>query len=114
MTARAGVVARWASRRSSNRAVLCECGEAVKAGWPCPGCRQIAGDATETVGMLAAVVDLPAGARLVVAEQTPDRGGWVPIRCLPPSGEAIRMLRRQAAQPTAAAADATRGGGGLW
>jgi hypothetical protein len=63
--------------------------------------------------MLAAIIEAPTGRRLVVARQDPDRRGWVPIRSLPVTGKAIRMLRRQAAQPTAAGADAS-GGGGLW
>ena len=100
-----GVVARWAGTTHAGRAVICgECGEPVPAGTACPGCYQLAAG---RVGMLAALVDTAAGARLVVAERDP-QGGWVPIRAVAATGEAVRMIRRQALAPAAGA------GGGLW
>ena len=101
MSAQAGVVARWASRRSSDHAVLCdECGEAVRVGCPCPGCRQLAttSDHHGYVGMLATVIDTTDGPRLVVAQRAPN-GGWTPIKATPATGEHIRMIRRAAQAP---------------
>jgi hypothetical protein len=59
-----GVVARWAARRD------------------------------DPVGMLAVVVDTPAGARLVIAERAP-AGGWAPARVVEATGDAVRMVGRQ-------------------
>lgn len=106
MSPRPGVLARWAGAARTDQPVICgECGEAAPAGSPCPGCHQLA---AERVGMLATLVDTPAGARLVVAERDP-HGGWVPIRAVPATGEAVRMIRRQAT-PTPGGA---RQGGGM-
>ncbi len=75
---RPGVVARWTTRRRPAAGTRCdECGE-VLVDIACDGCGQLAG---EIVGMLATVVDTPAGARLVIAEHTPE--GWTPVRSRP-------------------------------
>jgi hypothetical protein len=47
------------------------------------------------VGMLATVVDSPAGARLVIAERTPD--GWVPVRTVPATAANVAALSRPGA-----------------
>lgn len=57
------------------------------------------------VGMLAAVVDTPAGARLVIAQRTP-AGDWAPTRAIDATPDAVRMVRRQNTTDN--------GGGGLW
>jgi hypothetical protein len=101
-----GVVARWTGRRRQGAPVRCgECGEDAISGAPCPGCRQIAGDA---VAMMATVVDTPAGARLVIAERT--RTGWTPTRTVEATDEAVRVIRRQ----DTATEDVTASIGGLW
>jgi len=108
MTAR--VVARWAGSPRAGEAVICdECGEAVATGGRCPGCYQLA---PEPVGMLATVVDTPAGPRLVITERDPSAARWVPTRVVPATGEAVRMVRRAAASPddTATAPVLTRMG----
>lgn len=69
---------------------------------------------TETnasVGMLAAVVDTPAGARLVIAQRTP-AGDWVATRAIAATADAVRMVRRQ--NTPAGVAGAGVRGGGLW
>jgi RNA polymerase subunit RPABC4/transcription elongation factor Spt4 len=94
MTAPTGVVARWSSRRTSDRPQTCEeCGEAVPAATvQCPQCRQFT--PAHPTGMLAVVIDTASGRRLVIAERTP-AGGWAPTRDLPATSEAVRVLRRQ-------------------
>jgi hypothetical protein len=97
-----GVVARWTGRRRT--AVCGECGEPAEvAGTSCAGCGQLPG---EPVGMLATVIDTPAGPRLVIAARAGN--GWVPIRAVEATSEALRMVRRQHDTGRAAAA------GGLW
>lgn len=98
-----GVIARWSSRRPAP--VCAECGEPTPgaAGTPCDGCGQLTGS---PVGMLATVVDSPAGARLVVAKRV--GGSWVPVSNIAATDEAVRMVRRQGVIETPAA------GGGLW
>jgi hypothetical protein len=56
--------------------------------------RWAGGRRDEPVGMLAVVVDSPAGARLVIAERAPG-GGWAPARAVDATGEAVRMVGRQ-------------------
>jgi hypothetical protein len=106
MSPRTGVVARWVGAARSDRPVICgECGEAVAPGGSrCPGCYEIAAG---PVGMLATLIDTPTGPGLVVAERDP-HGGWVPVRAVPATGEAVRTVRRLQAAPAAAA-----GRGGL-
>jgi hypothetical protein len=97
-----GIVARWAGRRRT--AVCGECGEpAAVAGTSCALCGQLPG---EPVGMLATVIDTPAGPRLVIATRI--GGGWVPVRAVEATSEALRMVRRQHDTGRATAA------GGLW
>ena len=76
-----GVVARWAGRRGAG-----------------------------AVGLLAVVVDMPVGRRLVIAERA-DGGGWAPARVVEATAEAVRMIGRQG-EP--AAADGDGRGGRLW
>jgi RNA polymerase subunit RPABC4/transcription elongation factor Spt4 len=94
MTTLTGVVARWTSRRTSERPRSCEeCGEVVPAATAqCPQCRQVA--PAHPTGMLAVVIDTANGQRLVIAERTP-AGGWAPTRDVPATSEAVRVLRRQ-------------------
>jgi hypothetical protein len=56
--------------------------------------RWAGGRRDEPVGMLAVVVDTPAGARLVIAECIPG-GGWAPSRVVEATAEAVRMVGRQ-------------------
>jgi hypothetical protein len=102
----AQVIARWTGVPTVDRPVICDqCGEATATGAACPGCYQVAGG---PVGMLAAIVNTPTGARLVIAERAP-AGGWVPVRATAATGEAVRMVRRRTtAEPVAAR------GGTLW
>jgi hypothetical protein len=87
-----GVVARWTARRRPRRGERCEeCGAILMCA-TCDGCGQLAG---ELVGILAAVVDSPAGARLVVAERTPD--GWAPVRTFPATQANVAALSRHGA-----------------
>jgi hypothetical protein len=84
-----GVVARWTTRRRRAPGQRCEeCGE-VLADVACGRCGQLAG---ETVGMLATVLDTPAGVRLVIAEHTPE--GWTPVRSLPATRVSVAALSR--------------------
>jgi hypothetical protein len=100
-----GVVARWTARRRPGRGERCEeCGANLTC-VTCDGCGQLAG---ELVGMLATVVDSPAGARLVVAERTPD--GWAPVRTVPATQANVAALSRQGATGPA---PVTRTSGGL-
>ena len=101
-----GAVARWTTRRRPVAGQRCdECGQVLDA-IACDGCGQLAG---EPVGMLATVVDTPAGARLVIAEHTPE--GWTPVRWVPATRANVAALSRPGATSPARAAS-TRGG--LW
>jgi len=101
-----GVVARWTIRRCPAAGAVCEeCGE-VLGDLACDACGQLAG---ELVGMLATVVDTPAGARLVIAEHTPQ--GWTPVQSVPATRANVAALSRPGATGPAPIA-ATRGG--LW
>jgi hypothetical protein len=101
-----GAVARWTTRRRTAPGERCkECGE-VLVEVACDGCGQLAG---EPVGMLATVVDTPAGARLVIAEHTPE--GWTPVRSVPATRANVAALSRPGATGPVPAAS-TRGG--LW
>jgi hypothetical protein len=101
-----GAVARWTTRRRPVAGQRCdECGQ-VLLDVACAGCGQLAG---EPVGMLATVVDTPAGARLVVAGHTPE--GWTPVRSVPPTPANIAALSRPGATGPAPAASTPRG---LW
>lgn len=92
MSPATGVIARWAGgTRTGNAAVCDECGDTVERGQQCPRCRQLAAGA---VGMLAAVIDAPTGARLVIAERAPNGAGWVPVTTAPATAEAVRAVRR--------------------
>jgi hypothetical protein len=101
-----GVVARWTTRRRPAAGQRCdECGHLLDA-IACDGCGQLAGD---PVGMLATVVDIPAGACLVIAEHTSE--GWTPVRSVPATRANVAALARPGATGAASAA-ATHGG--LW
>jgi hypothetical protein len=101
-----GVVARWTTRRRPGPGQRCdECGESL-ADLACGRCGQLA---SELVGMLATVVDAPAGARLVIAEHTPQ--GWTPVQSIPATRANVAALSRPGATGPAPVA-ATRGG--LW
>jgi hypothetical protein len=100
-----GVLARWTTRRHPAAGQRCdECGQVLDA-VACDGCGQLAG---EPVGMLATVVDTPTGARLVIAEHTPD--GWTPVRSVPATRANVAALSRPDATGPAPAAS---NGGGL-
>jgi hypothetical protein len=99
-----GVVARWTARRRPGRDERCEeCGAILKC-VTCDGCGQLAG---ELVGMLATVVDSPAGARLVIAERTPE--GWAPVRAVPATQANVTALSRQGATGPAPVTSASGG-----
>jgi hypothetical protein len=101
-----GAVARWTTRRHPVTGQRCdECGQ-VLDDVACDGCGQLAG---EPVGMLATVVDTPAGARLVIAERTPE--GWTPVRSAPATRANVAALSRPCATGPAPAASTDRG---LW
>lgn len=101
-----GVVARWTTRRRPAAGQRCdECGE-VLLDVACAGCGQLAG---EPAGMLATVLDTPAGARLVIAEHTPE--GWAPVRSIPATRANVAALSRPGA--TGPESD-TSTSGGLW
>jgi hypothetical protein len=104
-TLTSGVVARWTTRRPAAGQRCDECGE-VLVEVACDGCGQLAG---ETVGMLATVVDSPAGVRLVVAEHAPE--GWTPVRSLPATRANVAALSRPGAAGPAPVASTH---GGLW
>jgi hypothetical protein len=102
-----GVVARWTTRRRPATGAVCdECREVVVDS-RCGCCGQLAG---ETVGMLAAVMDTPAGARLVIAEHGP--GGWAPIQTVPATRTNLAALSRPGATGPAPVIGAIPGG--LW
>ena len=104
---RRGVVARWTARRRPAGPSVCgEC-TSVFADAACWQCGQLAGD---LVAMLAAVVDGPAGVRLVIAERTSE--GWVPVRAVPATSANVAALARPGA--TGPAPDATELIAGLW
>jgi hypothetical protein len=99
-----GVVARWTSRPRPAQGAACdECGVALD-GPRCAGCGQLAG---RLVGMLATLVDTPAGAHIVVSQRV--AGGWAPISTVPATEDNLRALSRPAATGPAPAAV-----GGLW
>jgi hypothetical protein len=101
-----GLVARWITRRPPAAGAMCdECGE-VLAAIECRCCGQLGG---ETVGMLAALVDTPAGARLVIAEHTAQ--GWVPVRTVPATPSNVAALARPGATGPAPGAAPV---GGFW
>ena len=102
-----GMVARWTTRRPPAVGERCdECGTRL-ADVACDGCGQLAG---ETVGMLATVIDGPAGVRLVVAEHTAE--GWTPVRSLPATRANVAALSRPGATGPARVPSTTHGG--LW
>jgi hypothetical protein len=108
LTVRPGVVARWTARRRPSPGAVCdECGTVLDA-LVCGGCGQLAGG---PVGMLATVVDTPAGPQLVVAERAGAGGGWIPVRRLPATSDAVRALARPGATGPRPAPSAL---GGLW
>jgi hypothetical protein len=99
-----GVVARWATRTRPAAGATCdECAELLD-GARCPGCGQLAGT---QVGMLATLIDTPAGPQLVIAQRT--AGGWAPIRTAAATPDNVRaMARPHVTGPVTAAV------GGLW
>jgi hypothetical protein len=102
-----GLVARWTTRRHPAAGSLCDQCREVLVDIACGCCGQLAG---EVVAVLAAVVDTPAGARLVIAEHTPD--GWTPVRSVPATWANVTALSRPGATgPTPAVATTERG---LW
>jgi hypothetical protein len=99
-----GVVARWTTRPRPTAGAICdECGTALHDG-RCANCGQLAG---QPVGMIATLVDTPAGARIVVAERS--AGGWAPVRTITATEDNLRALARSGATGPAPAAV-----GGLW
>ena len=101
-----GVVARWTTRRRPAAGQRCdECGE-VLLDVACDRCGQLPG---ELVGMLATVVDTPAGARLVIAEHTPD--GWAPVKSVPATRANVAALTRPGTTGPGPVASTRRG---LW
>jgi hypothetical protein len=101
-----GVVARWTSRRRPAAGTICDECHGLLVDMECECCGQLAG---EIVGMLAAVVDTAAGARLVIAEHTPD--GWAAVQSLPATPANVAALSRPGATGPAPAASML---GGLW
>jgi len=85
------VVARWTSPRRTRPQPCDECAEST-AGPMCAGCGQLVGG---LVGMLAILVDTPAGRQLVISQRV--GSGWVPLRAMPASVETVAMVRRQQA-----------------
>lgn len=96
MSASQAIVARWTAHRSGPSCDECGTRTAGTAGSPCPGCGEIPGP---SVGMVAAVIDTPAGSRLVVARR--EGTGWVPVRHVDATPKAVRMIRRQHQIPAA-------------
>jgi hypothetical protein len=88
-----GVVARWTARRRPGPGAVCEECATPLVDIACECCGQLVGRA---VGMLATVVDTPAGPQLVIAERSP-AGGWTPLRRFPATREALRALARPGA-----------------
>jgi hypothetical protein len=89
-----GVVARWTARCRPPTGGRCdECGTAV-TGIACDECGQ---SAVYAVGMLATVVDTPAGPQLVIAERT-SLGGWTPLQVMAPTTDAIEAVKRAEAR----------------
>jgi hypothetical protein len=94
------VVARWATRQRPAPGAICDECAAALHGDRCDGCGQLAG---QLIGMLATLVDTPAGARIVVARRT--AGGWAPVNTFPATPENLRALARpEATGPAPAAA----------
>jgi hypothetical protein len=83
------VLARWATRQRPASGAICDECAAVLYGDRCDCCGQLAG---QLIGMLATLVDTPAGACIVVARRT--AGGWAPINTFPPTPENLRALAR--------------------
>jgi hypothetical protein len=84
-----GVVARWTSPQD----ITCdECAMAVAVA--CAECGQRFAD--RPVGMLASVVDTPAGPQLVIARRD-ESGNWTPIRRVPATTSNVRALARPGA-----------------
>jgi hypothetical protein len=98
------VVARWTTRpRPAPNATCDECG-VILNGPQCANCGQLAG---RPVGMIATLVDTPAGSRIVVARRV--AGGWTPVNSVPATEDTLRALSRPGATGPAPAA-----AGGLW
>ncbi len=99
-----GVVARWTtSPRPAPGAICDECGAALHD-TACGRCGQLGG---RPIGMLATVIDSPAGVRLVIAERTPE--GWVPVRTVPATATNVAALSRQGATDPAKATSTSGG-----
>jgi hypothetical protein len=103
-----GVIARWTTRRPPRTGDRCdECGTPV-TNTACAECGQLAGRA---VGMLATVVETPAGRQLVIAQRT-GHGDWTPVQTMPATIEAVRAVGRPGA--TGPFTSQLRSGGRLW
>lgn len=102
-----GVVARWTTRRRPAAGAVCEECSTALVDITCAGCGQIA---CHPVGMLATVIETPAGPQLVIAERTA-AGDWTPVRRGPATSEAVRALARPGATGPQARA---RAAGGPW
>jgi hypothetical protein len=98
------VVARWTTRPSPAPGAICDECAAALHNTRCDGCGQLA---ERPVGMLATLVDTPAGAHIVVAQRI--AGGWAPVNALPATSENLRALSRPGATGPAPAVV-----GGLW
>ena len=102
-----GVVARWTVRRRPAAGAVREECSTVLVDVACDQCGELA---RHPVGMIAVVVQTPAGPQLVIAERTA-AGDWAPTRRGPATVDTVRALRRPGATgpgPVPAA------DGGLW
>ena len=99
------VLARWTARPRPEAGSVCDECATVLDDIQCGTCGQLAG---RPVGMLATVVDTPAGTRLVIAQRTED--GWTPVRTVPATEDNVRALAR----PGATGPSPVASSGGLW
>jgi hypothetical protein len=99
-----GIVARWTTHTRPAAGVVCDECATVLDDVACGTCGQLAGT---PVGMLATLIDTPAGRQLVIARRT--AGGWASVRTAAATPENLRALARpDATGPVPAAI------GGLW
>jgi hypothetical protein len=98
------VVARWTSRPNPTPDAACDDCAAALHEPRCENCGQLAG---RLVGMIATIVDMPTGARIVVARRV--AGGWAPVNTVPATEANLRVLTRPGATGPAPTAS-----GGLW
>ena len=93
------VVARWTTRpRPAPNATCDECAATLHEP-RCTNCGQLGG---RLVGMIATLVDTPAGSCIVVAQRV--AGGWAPVNTIPATEDSLRALARPGATGPAPAA----------